>query len=90
MNTLEERREIAQVSFIQSLLNGAISAPQLLCRINWNIPQTRNFRVFNTTFFADPINVMIKKYNIHAVKFDFNQKTDSIRENLKNYYIQFI
>lgn len=42
------------------------------------------------TFFGDPINVLIKKHNIHIDKSDFNQITDSIRQTFKIYYLQII
>lgn len=92
MNTLEERREIAQVAFIQSILNGAISSPFLLSKINWIVPQrlTRNSKLFKTTFLNDPMNIMIKNYNVFADKFEFNQKAESVRQSLKKYYLQMI
>lgn len=90
MNTLSDRRQIARISFIHSILSGQISSPSLLLELRLKIPNRITRGTANSLLYTndlkDPINVMCKSYNeiFHLV--DFNQSVDTVKNNLKSYF----
>ena len=50
LETLEKRREVAQQKFMSKLILGETDAPELLVRININVPSRtfRNYRLLET------------------------------------------
>lgn len=83
------KTDVAQISFIQALINGTTSCPSLLSRISFKIPQrrTRNLILIKTTFLNDPLNLMIRKYNLYINYCDSNQSCDTVKLKLKNYLL---
>ena len=88
--TLKERRDYAQVSFINDLVSQRIDSTVLLSKLNLYAPsrQLRNRNLFavdrHRTNYAKfgPINQMMAIYNQHCKMIDFNTP----RSKLKNYF----
>lgn len=93
MNTLEDKRNIHQIIFITSLIFGKINSSNLLGKLNFRVQQrdTRNQMLLNTHFEVinenDPFYCMKKKFNELNNFFDFNRSIETIRNNLKEYYL---
>lgn len=95
MNTLEDRRTIAQILFIFYLINARITAPNLLSFINFRIPLnflknkfTRNRNKMNqqlliTVDNKDPFNLMQIKFNLYYYLFDICDSSDVVKHKLK-------
>jgi Uma2 family endonuclease len=89
MNTLYDRRVIAQICFIFQLIKGKIISPPLLNKIDYRIYQ-RNFRNqeilvidYNNN---DPYNVMRQKFNEYLNVNDMNQSLFTLKNNLKQLF----
>lgn len=90
MNTLEERRIIQQIIFIQSLINNSISAPNLLNNLNFRVPARRTRLITPLSELQnipnDPFSRMKIKYNEYFHLFDFNTTKNKLKNILKNYF----
>lgn len=90
MNSLYDRRIIARVSFIHSLLIGSISSPTLLTELSLRIPLriTRNTgnSLLYINNFNNPLNTMCKYYNEFSYIIDFNQSNEIVKTTLKNHF----
>lgn len=85
MNTLEDRRSIAQINFIQSLFNSNIYCPPLLSKLNIIVPsrRTRQYTLLRANFSNDPLNLMIKKYNSYSHLFELCESDNVVKTKLK-------
>lgn len=99
MNTLEDRRKIASIIFVFSILMGIIQSPSLLRKLNIRIPvvatrilRTSTMNDRNTDLLItdlnsnDPFTLMMNLFNDHFIYLDFNQGVNSIRNILKNHF----
>lgn len=95
MNTLNDRRTIAQIMFICKLIDGELSASNILSSLNFKIPIdfnnnrfTRNRSNMNKYLFItnnsdEPLNLMKQKYNNYMHLFELHETT---KKSLKNYF----
>lgn len=94
MNSLNDRRKIARICFVHSLLTNSISSPPLLSELKLKIPGriTRHSanNLLYTNDLKDPINIMCKNYNEFSTVIDFNQNTDIVKKNLKTYFKRIV
>lgn len=95
MNSLEDRRTIFRILFILSLINGNITAPNLLSSLNFKVPlnfindrftryrNETNQQLLLTTNISDidPCNQMKIKFNKYYQIFDLNCKNDIVKKN---------
>lgn len=89
MNTLEVRRIIQQIIFIQSLINNSISAPNLLNNLNFRVPVRRTRLIIplseSQNIPDDPFSRMKIIYNEYFHLFDFNTTKNKLKNILKNH-----
>lgn len=94
MNTLNDRRSIARISFIHSVFNSKISSPTILSDIKIKVPNrqtraNRNFSLFVNSL-NDPLNLMCKLYNEFSYMLDLDQSVDNVKNNLKKHFKNII
>ena len=89
MNSLEDRRTIARIIFVFSIMMDYIHSPVLLRKLNFKIPNriVRTITLLNVDLLSnDPFHSMKTIFNKFYRFFDFNQSINTIRINLKNYF----
>ena len=83
LDTLARRRDNAQCTFMSTLIVGEIDSPELLARVNINVPPNVycNYRLIRTDLIRraysenDPMTAMARKFNQRYTLFDWHQPT---------------
>lgn len=92
IETLEERREFAMVSFVNNVISNRIDAIELLSKLNFYLP-SRNLRHrelfsinFHRTDYAKfkPSNQMMLVYNKHSEHIDFTFSKTRLKEYFRS------
>jgi hypothetical protein len=79
LQSLEKRREVADIIFIHQLLSGTIDSPAILCQINFNINSRhlRSVPIFSIATHRtdygknEPITRMLREVNKYCAVFDY-------------------
>ena len=90
--SLESRRTMLDVMFVVKLLDGNINSPELLSRLNINVPvrPTRRYSLLKLSHCNknycnfEPFNVAFKKFNELYDIIDFNRPYFSLKKDLIN------
>lgn len=94
IETLEKRREINMMSFVNDIVSQRIDSEYLLQNLNFNAPmrslRKRNIFVLNLhrTLYAQngPVNRMMKIYNQHCEMIDLTMSRNVLKKTLKTIY----
>lgn len=89
MNTLNDRRVIAQISFIFQLITGKINSPILFDKINYRVIQRdlRNQELLQIDYNNnDPYNIMRQRFNEYSNLIDMNKSVNVLKNNLKELF----
>ena len=89
MNTLGDRRIIAQICFIFQLLKGNINSIQLLSKIERRVYQRdlRNYELLVINYNNhEPFNIMQQKFNEYSNVIDLSKSVESLKNNLKQMF----
>nr|XP_049467123.1 uncharacterized protein LOC125908418 [Anopheles coluzzii] len=88
LDTLARRRDNAQCTFLSKLIVGEIDSPELLARVNINVPPRvfRNYRLIRTDLTRraysenDPMTAMARKFNQRYISFDWHLRRQNGRD----------
>lgn len=92
LQSLQRRREIADIIFVHQVTTGIIESPSILDRMNLNINvrSLRSVELFKVQFHRtdygknEPITRMLRAVNDSAAIFDFNFSKLQLKRRLKN------
>lgn len=91
LSTLEERRNMSCAVFVFDVLQGKISSPYLLSRLNFKVPRLlRQYQLLYTSNHRtnygqhEPVNNMCSVFNKYDFLFDFNITRTVFKNRIRN------